>query len=347
VWAALSAITGCSLALLRSQDRLRSYAAVGLIQSVVAEFLSLGLVLVVARTAEAFVWGQVIAQAVACLLGLLFAPPRLPRRGDGPLLRAGLALGLPLVPAMLGGYVLNAADRLIVNAQLGEAAVGRYQVAYNIGSLPMLVLGMLTAVWMPRFFAVEDTGHRDAVLVASRDALYRLLCPVMVGMAVASPVLLRIWAPASYRTDELLLLTAVIVVSAVPYTAGMSANRVLLTRTSTRVIAWAALVASVVNIGLNLVLVPVWGLLGAAVATFVSYAAQWALLARPAALPRLRTRLHRRPWVQTAVVCAVALLTVLLPIGAVGLTIRVVLAVGCLAWFGWQLRRTASGTATG
>jgi O-antigen/teichoic acid export membrane protein len=248
---------------------------------------------------------------------------------------------------MLGALVLEAADRLMVNAHLGRDETARYQVAYNIGSLPMLVLGMLTAVWMPRFFAVEDAGHRDAVLVASRDALYRLLCPVMVGMAVASPVLLRIWAPPAYRTDELLLLTAVIVVSAAPYTAGMSANRVLLTRTSTRVIAWAALVASVVNIGLNLVLVPVWGLLGAAVATFVSYAAQWALLARPAALPRLRSRLHRRPWVQTGVVCTAAVLTVLLPLGAAGLAVRMVLAVGCLAWFGWQLRRTASGAATG
>jgi O-antigen/teichoic acid export membrane protein len=341
-WAGLGAITGCSLALLRSQDRIGPYAAVGLLQSVVAEFLSLGLVLLVAPTAEAFVWGQVIAQAAACLLGLVLAPPGLPRWRDRDLLREGLALGIPLVPAMLGGFVLNAADRLMINGQLGEEAVGRYQVAYNIGALPELVIGLLTSVWMPRFFAVAD-DHRDAVLDASRDALYRLLCPVMIGMAVAAPILLRLWAPAEYRTDELVLLTTVIVVMAVPYTAAMAATRVLLTRSDTRVIAYAAMVAAVSNVVLNLLLIPVWGLMGSAVATVAGFSVQHLVLLSRVGRRASRAPLHRRPWLYVLVGCAAAFATVPLPLGADGSVFRMVLAVLCLGWFGWELRRTAMG----
>jgi O-antigen/teichoic acid export membrane protein len=342
-WAGLGAVTGCSLALLRSQDRLAAYAAVGLFQSVVAEFLSLALVMGVSPTASAFLWGQVIAQVVACAIGLVCAPPRLIRLRDAPLLRAGLVLALPMIPASLGSFALTAADRLIINGQMGEAAVGRYQVAYNIGALPTLALGMLTAVWMPRFFAVHDEDHRSAVLTASRDALYRLLGPILIGMAAGVPILLRLWAPASYRPDQLTFMATLIVVSAVPYTAGLAATRVLLSRGSTRLVAWATLGGAVLNIGLNLVLIQVWGLEGAALATLIAFAGQHLLLLTRGRSEPSPGPLLGRAWVQVLLASGVAMLLVLVPVGTAGIAVRLLVGLLCLAWFGWELRRAGAG----
>lgn len=328
VWAGLSAVTATLLALLRSQDRLLGFTVVSLLQSVVAEALSLGLLVAVARNAEAFVAGRLLAQGAAVVVGLALAGPRLVRARDLPMTRSSLAFGVPLVPALLGSFVLGAADRFLIQGELGHTAVARYSVAYNLAALPMLILSVLNSAWLPRFFAAGAEG--DAVVIASRDALYRLLAPVMVGLSAGAPLVLRVWAPESFRPDSLLWVTAVVIVSAVPYTAGLSATRALLAASRPRMVAGAAVVASVVNVALNLWWIPVFGILGAALATAAAYSVQHGLLLLPT---------RGRPFsttytglLQTVAGVALALLVVLLPTTPLGLGLRGVLACGCLAW---------------
>lgn len=344
LWAGTSAVTAALLAMLRSQDRLLAFSCVSLLQSVVAEALSLILLVVLEPTGEAFVLGRLIAQVVAVALGIALTRLRGLRPADLPLARGALVFGLPLVPAMLGSFVLGASDRFLIQEELGQIAVAQYSVAYNIAALPMLVLSVLNTVWLPRFFAVGSGADGDAVITASRDALYRLLAPVMVGLSVASPLVLRLWAPAEYRPDELLLVTAIVIVSAVPYTAGLSASRTLLAASRTRMIAVAAVVASVVNVLLNLWWIPVWGILGAALATAAAYSLQHVLLLLPT-----RGRPHSTTYAgvaQTVAGVTLALFVVLLPTDTAGLVLRGVLGVGCLAWFGWTYRGIRSPRPT-
>jgi O-antigen/teichoic acid export membrane protein len=170
------------------------------------------------------------------------------------------------------------------------------------------------------------------------------LVPVLVGMAVASPVALRLWAPPEFRPTDLMLVTTIIIVTAVPFTALQSVTRDLLSRSATRAVAGTTLIAAAVNIGLNLALIPALGINGAAVATFLAYAAQHALLVlvagRRAALVR---RGSGRLLILLAGACALAFLALLLPTDPGGLVLRLVLGLGCLAWFGRVLRTVAPG----
>jgi O-antigen/teichoic acid export membrane protein len=261
------------------------------------------------------------------------------RRRDLTLLRDGMVFALPLVPAMFGVYLLNSADRLIIQGMLGAEPLARYQVAYNIGSLPILVLLALDNVWLPRIFAVEDDEHRGAVLAASRDALYKLLAPAMVALSLGSPLLLRLWAPPEFRTDQLLLVTAVVIVSAVPYAAALSVTRGLLARNATGTVATATVVAALANVVLNFALIPGLGLTGAALATLAAFALQHLLLLLR---DRRSHRLNRRPGsglVQTAVSVCLALLAVALPVTPGGLALRCVLAIACIPWFALVVHR--------
>lgn len=345
LWAGTSAVTGSALGLLRSQDRLGAFASVNLLQSVVAEVTSLVLVLVVRADAEMFVLGQVLAQVAAMTLALALTRPRRLGRQDRALVRSGLAFALPLVPAMLGALVLATADRLVTQAQLGSDAVARYQVAYNIGTLPILVLGALDSTWLPRIFAVEDGAHREAVLNASRDALYRLLAPVIIGLSLGAPLVLRIWAPADFRTDELVLLTTLLVLSAVPFAAVLSSRRRLLAHSATVDVAAATIVAALANVALNLVLVPRFGLIGGALTALLCYGLQHVIMLARGRRGRAERTARGTGFLQTVLACGVALATVLLPVDVDGLVLRTALGLGCLAWLGLAARRitTTSG----
>jgi len=333
VWAGLSAVTGASLALLRSQDRLLAFATVSLMQSVVAEAASLWLIGFHHPTGTDFILGQMLAQLLATVLALLLAPPRALRRRDTALVTGALSFALPLVPAMLGTFVLAVADRLIVQSTMGADAVARYQVAYNIASLPLLLLSLLNSAWMPRFFALHDGPERAAVLAESRDMLYRLLVPLVSGFAVGAPLILRLWAPPSYQPETLSLVTAVVVTTAVPFAAYLATSRALTAQGSTGTIAVATLTAAAANVGLNIVLIPPFGLTGSAGATLISYAFLQALLqlkarrVAPTAAPGRGLRL------QLAAAAALALTSAAVPATGVALWPRIAVVLLTMAWF--------------
>lgn len=345
-WAAVSGVTNSCLSLLRCQERLWSFATVSLLQSVASQVISLVLVLAVEATATQYLLGQFLAQVLAVLAGLALARPALFRTRDlGPVL-TGLKYSIGLVPAALSGFVMNAADRLIVHGHLTEDAVARYQVAYNIGSMPLLLLAVINTVWMPRVFALSDLKHRAHALAVARDSVNVLLSPTIAGLSLAAPLVLRLWMPEQYDPDSALSVTVVVAVSSLPYAAGLAAQRVLLTDVSTWWIAFSSIIGAAVNIALNLLFVPKFGIMGSSLATLLSYGLVFAVQQA-----RARTLLHvpaADARVVLNVVAAVAIcgLAAAVPTDGVLGWARVAGCVMVAVWFLVALRSLSRSTTT-
>ena len=343
-WASLTAISNAALGLLRSRDQLLPFATISLMQSVVAEGLSLALVLFIGRRAHNYILGQLIAQAAAVAVALAVARPLLVRRRDLGMVGDALRFALPLVPALLAAFVLEASDRLVLQRELGSVPVARYAVAYNIGAIPILALGALNMVWMPRVFALADARVRDSVLAQSRDALYALLVPIVMGLGIGAPVLLHIWAPPTYAPNSLRGVVAIIAVSSFAVAGGMSHTRTLLAGGRTLPVALAATLAAALNLLLNLALVPYLRITGSALATLISYIALHAMLAAAAGtVTRLRMP---RPalLIAVAVAVAAALGAARLPVTFTFLAVRGAVALVCLIVFGAMVLALAGGT---
>jgi O-antigen/teichoic acid export membrane protein len=202
----------------------------------------------------------------------------------------------------------------------------------------MIVINALSTVWLSTVFSVQSPEVRDVVLAESRDALYRLLAPVMVGMTLAAPVIMRLWTPLSFHTDSLRLVAAIIVISVFPYTAQLAATRRLLALSRTRRVAVATVVAALVNVALNFVLLRLIGLAGAALATFVAFAVMPCVM-EPATLNWTGVRRHLRSARQSYVGAVLALGTIALPVGGAPMIFRLGLALLCLAWLALEYRR--------
>ncbi|MCU1527314.1 MAG: polysaccharide biosynthesis protein [Frondihabitans sp.] len=330
-WAATSAVTNCCLALLRSQDRLLPFAVVSAVQSLVAEGLSLSLVALLGGTAGSFVGGQLAAQILAMCLSLLAVKASVFRRRHLKAIGADLRFALPLVPAALSTFILAMADRLILQRKLGSADVGRYQIAYNIGSLPTLLVGVLNTAWLPRFFSSSP----DQVEMSryARDQLDRLLLPVVVGMSVGSPLLLALWAPSSYAPQDLLAVTAVVVVSVLPYAAGLVPTRTLLTSGKSLPVALATALAAVANVALNFLLIPSLGIAGAGLATLLAYVILWLALAVAARAVVAVPARGWRPATLMIIAGAIALVSAGVGIDGAWLGLRLLVTSAAVVWF--------------
>ncbi|RXE55084.1 polysaccharide biosynthesis protein [Methanoculleus taiwanensis] len=170
-----------------------------------------------------------------------------------------------------GILVFNYADTVLIGYFMTEADVGIYRVAFQLTSLATFVSLALHSSLFPR--VSNWSAHNEISLIESalsRAFTYSLLLalPVCVGGWLLGERLLYFLygAPFAAGASALVILLAVQVAFVFTDLQTMSLNAMDRPRDSFRVTA----VAVVVNIALNLLLIPVIGLIGAALATFVT-----------------------------------------------------------------------------
>jgi O-antigen/teichoic acid export membrane protein len=343
LWGTCFALTLTSLAMLRSREKLRMAILVAALQSVGAQAAGVLLLYLWVPTVTSYLCGMIIGQGAAAFVGLLAVRPDWSalagiRRYGGTFL-----FGLPMVPQQLSAFILGVGDRVVIRHLLGSAAVGRYSVAYNIGSLGFIILVFVFQAWMPRIYALADRVARSRLLASSRDMMNLLLIPVVCGLAAGAPVVLRVWVPKSFHPAELTLIVAIVAICTFPFGQFTANLRALMSEGKTGRAAVATLVAAAVNIGLNVVMVPFLGITGSAIATVLSYAL-CARLTRPPVSFGLQVpgaSVLLRTLIGGAV--AVTLAIGVLPTSPVWLAIRLAMVAGALLAFALLLRRMMAG----
>jgi O-antigen/teichoic acid export membrane protein len=329
-----------ALSLLRSEQRLLQFVWISTIASVGAQLL--GIVLIILKAAATYYLGGLFAVQLTCCLVFMAlfrpSPLRWPRPSH---LGRSLYFSLPLIPAQMSTFVLSAGDRFVLQRDLGPIAVGRYSVTYNLGSWVILLIGLVSQAWMPRLFRITQPAMRWRVLSESRDQLANLVVLSSVAVSLAGPLVLLVWVPTSYEPSQLRLVMGLVAASAVPYAEFTNNVRLLNLLSASTKVALASTSAAVLNLALNFVLVPRFGLNGSAGATLISYGVA-AVLSKP---NRRQQGITSRRSVGTIAVQVGAVPLVvaiaLLPMnGIVAGAMRCSLCCAVLAGFTFVLRRS-------
>jgi O-antigen/teichoic acid export membrane protein len=219
---------------------------------------------------RAVVAAQVITLAIyltAVICDIGWAVPRFRRLKDY------LRFGVPLVPTSFFFWVIHFSDRLLIGRFLGPAAVGVYAAAYNVASLAQKVSAPIYFVLLPVASRLWDKGERQACQGHFTYAVkfYLLLAiPATVGLTVLSGVLLR-----ALTTQEFVQGSALVPFIAAGYVLLQSlgvGEYALMLAQRTRTILLLLIPAALLNVLLNLLLLPALQLTGSAVATLTAYA---------------------------------------------------------------------------
>lgn len=337
LWTAPGASVQLMLALLLSQDRIVRFAWVSMLSAVGGQTFGILLILTLHENATIYAWGGVISQFAAMAVGWYFTRPACSGLFAFGVLRRAVALGVPLMISGLSYFVLNAADRVIIQRDLGSDAAGRYQVAYTVGYLAVLLLGFTSQAWTPRIVAIKDLAERTRVIGESRDQLLKLLMPMTLGITLAAPTVLRIVAPASFHPSSLVLIVFLVALAAFPVAAAGASGHNLIVARRGKTIAMVTTLAAAVNLALNIVFVPHFGLRAAAAATVIAFAAQ-ALFSRFALSRGERQRTSALLVSGAVLTCVVSGATVFLPQSIEWQAARDVVGLLCLPWFLQRLR---------
>lgn len=257
------------LTIFRLDERARAFFVVTMLSVLVTIPVTVVLVAVLELGAIGLLLGSYGTGAFV-IAGLIFYHRRrLALIPDRALLRRMMRFGLPTMPAELSLYSLSFIDRILIARMLGLTEAGLYSLAIKVSqSVNVLVRGFQLA-FPPLAYSIVDDDEARRAYSAVVTWFVAIMALMVTGIWLVAPWIIRIFAaPEFFEAHE----------AVGPVAAGTALYAlymvllVVLGRTGRTEFNFPATVAGVVvNIGLNVLLLPIWGIVGAAVSLCVSY----------------------------------------------------------------------------
>jgi O-antigen/teichoic acid export membrane protein len=258
------------LTLFRLDERATAFFAVTMLSVLVTIPVTIVLVVAFEMGAIGLLLGSFGSGAVIVIGLIVYHHRRLSLKVDRALFRRMMRFGLPTMPAELSLYSLSFVDRIIIARSLGLAEAGLYSLAIKISqSVNVLVRGFQLA-FPPLAYSIEDDDEARNAYSAVVTWFVVIMAGVVTAIWLTAPWIVRIFAAPEFFDAQ---------AAVGPVAAGTALYAlymvllVVLGRSGRTEFNFPATLAGVgSNIGLNLLLVPVWGIVGAGVSLIISYA---------------------------------------------------------------------------
>lgn len=189
------------------------------------------------------------------------------------LFKSMLLFGIPMLGYELAGIILNIGDRYLIQWYMGSAVLGTYAAAYN---LTEMVHGIVIAAFgqaiMPMYLRMWSEKGKNETQEFIRRALYYyfLIClPIVAGLSAVGAELLTLLASTKYAEGSIII--PYIIVGLVIDGTIVLVGAGLYIRKQSKMLMLLVAISAIVNIVLNIILIPLYGIEGAAIATLISY----------------------------------------------------------------------------
>jgi O-antigen/teichoic acid export membrane protein len=213
--------------------------------------------------------GKMVAElsvAIALsIVALALLRRRLTWRVDSGLLRSVLLFGLPLVPHNVTRWVLNYVSRPILLSKAGAYEAGLFGLGSQLGGLLLIMVASADKALTPWFY--RTAGEPDAPRVLGRTATHFFIAisSVTLVICVFGREIIQILGTPEYQDAHRIV--PLIALGALFVAAYYFPIKGLMLLKRTVVVPLLTATAGTVTIGVNLLLVPKLGMIGAATGT--------------------------------------------------------------------------------
>jgi O-antigen/teichoic acid export membrane protein len=188
---------------------------------------------------------------------------------DRPLLGEMNRFGMPLVPSALFLWALNFSDRFFLVKLAGPREVGLYSIGVRVASAIILFLAAFRTAWPAFAYSIEDDDEAKRTYSFVLTYIVVITSWMALALGVLAPWLVRLLTTEEFYSAERVVAPLAFAAAAfgayIVVVIGIGRAR----RTRSNWVITGA--AAALNVALNLVLIPEFGIMGAAVATIAAY----------------------------------------------------------------------------
>lgn len=268
----LYAVTGICLSCLQAHQTVRPLIMVRYLWEPVSKCAFAGLAVWAGWGLTGVLWGILITllTSLVVTIRLVSALPSAGAQGvdlwRGPDVRKLLAYCLPLGTATLVGVITPRADMFILGSWASMHEIGIYQAAFQTAAALTLILGALETSLTPFFgqlHAAHDKNGLEQMYQTASRLVFLFTVPLFVFLAVFNEEALSVFGQ-EFRAGGVLL--TILAAGQLLSSAGGSPNNLLLMGGHSRLVMWNTIGVGIVSLGVFAVMIPYWGVLGAAIA---------------------------------------------------------------------------------
>jgi O-antigen/teichoic acid export membrane protein len=257
-------------ALFRAEERSTAFVAGSLANIAISVLATVLLVVVFEQGALGVIVGNFIGTLSIYAILLAYRHQTLGLDFDRPLLREMQRFGLPLVPAALALIAINFSDRFFLAHLAGLDEVGVYEMGMRVASAMVLLLTAFRMAWPAFAYSIEDELQARRTYAFVLTYLVLITSWVALALGLLAPWIVRLLSSDS-SFDEGARVVAILAFAKAAYAAyivmAIGVGRARRTQFNWVITGAAALV----DIGLNLILVPRYGMFGSAAATAAAF----------------------------------------------------------------------------
>jgi O-antigen/teichoic acid export membrane protein len=254
-------------------------ATFNVIMTILPQLIIVGLtyyfVLYVEASYTSYIWGMALGNLITGLFALGFFFKNYPLRYfrfSLPILKNLLRIGLPVLPGTIGGIILASGDRYMIKYFLGLEAVAIYTFGYRFASQ------VAEGLFQPFQKALSPVIYKKAARSNTEGRAYNikiinnilLIFSIIIAAAII-PMrdIMDIMGTHAYAAAYPVFIVSLIGIFI--YTVSQAESYSLIFIERTELTAATVIVGAGINICLNYVFIPKYGIIAAAFTTIISY----------------------------------------------------------------------------
>lgn len=266
----LSLLSIPSTLYLQLEERAKLFVTLTFLVTLGSVASSLILVVAFGRGIRGWVEAALIGQAINVILFLLPTIGKVAFRFCFILSRDLLKLSAPLIPSFAFAFILQHGNRYIIQWFDGLESLGVYTVGFNLGLAMSLAVSAFQTAWLPFFMSFVEK-REEARLLFGRILTYYVFAFGAVTILFfigAKPMVMLLTQPAFHEAYKVIGLSA-----SAQFLAGMFSVLLpgLYFAKEVGYVSLIQAIASLAALGLNLILIPAYGLLGAAISLALGF----------------------------------------------------------------------------
>lgn len=195
-----------------------------------------------------------------------------------PMYSSQLRFSAPLAVATTTNFLLGNADLFIIGYFMSSASVGVYNIAYTLGRLLTVFSSSISFLALPLFSEMHDDGDMDrlesVLKTMTKWGVFPTL-PVLLVMVLFPIETISLTFGSKYATPEGIVAIQILALGfgfiALTGPGGLTAIG------ETKIVMYATVTSSVANVVLNVIMIPTFGIAGAAMATVLMFALQYGI----------------------------------------------------------------------
>lgn len=180
--------------------------------------------------------------------------------------------GIPLVASNIFWWILNFSDRYLINFFMGKSYTGIYAANYDLIDKSIRNIGVFFIfVASPIIMHAWATkGQKETQRILKNLLKYLLLCvlPIVAFVSIDYRMIAKMLLNEHYYSGIVVL--PIVSFAAMAFSLQQFFQYPFLLKKNTRSILLFTAISAVLNLGLNVIFIPEWGIKGAAAATLIS-----------------------------------------------------------------------------